>query len=65
MFLSFLDQIINGSNYLMFLFVIFQMCDFIELEFFEEQVNVIKEIFDYVIQLKCVGVGLGEYEYDK
>lgn len=58
-------QICNGSNYLMSLSVIFQMCDFIESEFLEEQVNAIKEISDHVTQLKRVGAGLGEYEYDK
>ncbi|NP_001292247.1 soma ferritin-like [Magallana gigas] len=42
-----------------------QMCDFIESEFLEEQVNAIKEISDHVTQLKRVGAGLGEYEYDK
>lgn len=41
------------------------MCDFIESEFLEEQVNAIKEISDHVTQLKRVGAGLGEYEYDK
>lgn len=42
-----------------------QMCDFIESEFLEEQVNAIKEISDHVTQLKRVGTGLGEYMYDK
>lgn len=46
-------------------FDIFQMCDFIESEFLEEQVNAIKEISDHITQLKRVGTGLGEYEYDK
>lgn len=59
------DNITNGSNYLMSLSVIFQMCDFIESEFLEEQVNAIKEISDHVTQLKRVGAGLGEYQYDK
>lgn len=49
----------------MFLFDIFQMCDFIESEFLEEQVNAIKEISDHITQLKRVGTGLGEYMYDK
>lgn len=55
----------NITNYLMSLSVIFQMCDFIESEFLEEQVNAIKEISDHVTQLKRVGAGLGEYQYDK
>ncbi|XP_022294039.1 soma ferritin-like [Crassostrea virginica] len=42
-----------------------QMCDFIESEYLEEQVNAIKEISDHVTQLKRVGTGLGEYMYDK
>lgn len=46
-------------------FDIFQMCDFIESEFLEEQVNAIKEISDHITQLKRVGTGLGEYMYDK
>ncbi|MCJ0188286.1 ferritin [Clostridioides difficile] len=42
-----------------------QMCDFIETEYLEEQVNAIKEISDHITQLKRVGSGLGEYMYDK
>merc|ERR1712110_209568 len=42
-----------------------QLCDFIESEYLEEQVNAIKEISDHVTQLKRVGQGLGEYVYDK
>ncbi|XP_048763643.1 soma ferritin-like [Ostrea edulis] len=42
-----------------------QMCDFIETEYLEEQVNAIKEISDHITQLKRVGSGLGEYEYDR
>jgi ferritin heavy chain len=41
------------------------MCDFIETEYLEEQVNAIKEISDHITQLKRVGSGLGEYEYDR
>merc|ERR1712150_469314 len=36
-----------------------QMCDFIESEYLEEQVNAIKEISDHITQLKRVGSGLG------
>ncbi|XP_022345525.1 soma ferritin-like [Crassostrea virginica] len=42
-----------------------QMCDFIETHYLEEQVNAIKEIADHITQLKRVGAGLGEYEYDR
>lgn len=41
------------------------MCDFLESEYLEEQVNAIKEISDHITQLKRVGSGLGEYMYDK
>ncbi|KAK3097967.1 hypothetical protein FSP39_014879 [Pinctada imbricata] len=41
-----------------------QMMDFIESEYLEEQVNAIKEISDHITQLKRVGPGLGEYQYD-
>lgn len=41
-----------------------QMCDFIETEYLEEQVRSIKEISDYVTNLKRVGQGLGEYQFD-
>ncbi|XP_048766939.1 soma ferritin [Ostrea edulis] len=42
-----------------------QMCDFIESEYLEEQVQAIKEVSDHITQLKRVGTGLGEYMYDK
>uniref|UniRef100_A0A8W8JW36 Ferritin n=1 Tax=Magallana gigas TaxID=29159 RepID=A0A8W8JW36_MAGGI len=42
-----------------------QMCDFLETHYLEEQVNAIKEISDHITQLKRVGSGLGEYEYDR
>lgn len=40
------------------------MMDFIE-EFLEEQVTSIKELGEYVTNLKRVGSGLGEYMFDK
>lgn len=40
------------------------MMDFIESEYLEEQVTAIKELSDHVTQLKRVGSGLGEYQYD-
>ena len=42
-----------------------QMADFIESEFLEEQVEAIKQISDYITQLKRVGSGLGEFQFDK
>jgi len=42
-----------------------QMCDFIESEYLEEQVNAIKEISDRITNLKRVGGGLGEWHFDK
>ena len=42
-----------------------QLCDFLESEYLEEQVDAIKEIGDYISNLKRVGTGLGEYIFDK
>merc|ERR1711990_524426 len=42
-----------------------QMCDFLEGNFLNEQVEGIKAIGDYVTNLKRVGPGLGEYIFDK
>jgi len=42
-----------------------QMCDWIEANFLTEQVEAIKELGDYVTNLKRVGTGLGEYIFDK
>jgi len=41
------------------------LCDFLESEYLEEQVQAIKELSGYVTQLKRVGTGLGEYIFDK
>jgi len=41
------------------------MCDFIEGEYLEEQVESIKEISDMITRLKRAGTGLGEYIFDK
>jgi ferritin heavy chain len=40
-------------------------CDFLEGEYLKEQVESIKELSDYVTNLKRVGPGLGEYLFDK
>lgn len=40
------------------------MSDFID-EFLTEQVESIKEISQFVANLKRVGPGLGEYQFDK
>merc|ERR1711893_568510 len=42
-----------------------QMTDFLEGNYLQEQVKSIKEIGDYVTNLKRVGPGLGEYMFDK
>nr|AGT99284.1 ferritin [Ruditapes philippinarum] len=42
-----------------------QMCDFLESEYLEEQVNAIKELSDRITNLKRVGSGHGEWHYDK
>ncbi len=40
------------------------MCDFLD-DFLNEQVESIKQISDHVTNLKRVGPGLGEYQFDK
>lgn len=42
-----------------------QMCDWIESHFLTEQVEAIKELSNYVTNLKRVGSGLGVYLFDK
>lgn len=42
-----------------------QFCDFLESHFLTEQTEAIKQLSDYVTQLKRVGPGLGEYMFDK
>jgi len=42
-----------------------QMSDFIENHYLTEQVEAIKQLADYVTNLKRVGPGLGEYMFDK
>lgn len=42
-----------------------QMTNFIEEEFLDEQVESIKQISEYITNLKRVGPGLGEYLFDK
>jgi len=42
-----------------------QMTDFIEGNFLQEQVEAIKKIGGYVTNLKRVGAGLGEYQFDQ
>jgi len=47
-----------------FLFFV-QFQDFIEANFLHEQVEAIKQLKDYITNLKRVGSGLGEYMFDK
>ncbi|CAG0888554.1 unnamed protein product [Darwinula stevensoni] len=42
-----------------------QMTDFLEGKFLEDKVETIKKIGDHVTNLKRVGSGLGEFEFDK
>jgi len=42
-----------------------QLCDFLETNFLEEQVKAIKELSEFVAQLRRVGKGLGEHIFDK
>jgi len=42
-----------------------QMCDFLETEFLQEQVESIKELSGYITNLTRVGPGLGEYTFDR
>jgi len=39
--------------------------DFIEEDYLEDQVQMLKELGDYITNLKRVGPGLGEYLFDK
>jgi ferritin heavy chain len=41
------------------------MCDFLETEFLQEQVDAIKELGDHITNLERVGEGLGVYMFDK
>lgn len=50
------------------LFVFFQMCDFIETHYLDEQVKSIKELADWVTNLRRMGApqnGMAEYLFDK
>lgn len=41
------------------------LCDFLETNYLQEQVDAIKEIADHVTNLKRVGEGLGTYIFDQ
>jgi ferritin heavy chain len=41
------------------------VCDFLESEFLDEQVDAIKKLGDMITQLKRAGPGLGEHLFDK
>lgn len=43
----------------------YQFSDWLEGHFLQEQVDAIKELSDYITNLKRVGTGLGEYMFDK
>nr|UYM80476.1 ferritin-like protein [Membranipora membranacea] len=42
-----------------------QMCDFIEANYLTEQVEAISDIAKHITNLKRVGPGLGEYQFNK
>jgi ferritin heavy chain len=42
-----------------------QMCDFIEGTLLAPQVQSVKEVAEYVSQLRRVGKGLGVFEFDR
>merc|ERR1719182_390283 len=42
-----------------------QLMDFVESDFLEDQLNSIKEISDWVTQLRRVGDGQGEFLFDQ
>jgi len=42
-----------------------QMCEFIEAAYLTEQVEAIKEVSEYVTQLRMVGKGHGAWDWDK
>ncbi|KAI6649690.1 Ferretin [Oopsacas minuta] len=41
------------------------LCDFLESEYLDEQVEDIKKLGEHITNLKRVGTGLGEYMFDK
>lgn len=41
------------------------LCDFLESEYLQEQVESMKEISDFVTNLKRVGEGVGVYIFDR
>ena len=43
----------------------FQFADWIESNYLTEQTEAIKQLSDYITNLKRVGPGLGEYMFDK
>lgn len=43
----------------------YQLADYLEGHYLQEQVESIKQLSDYVTNLKRVGAGLGEYMFDK
>lgn len=41
------------------------MCDFIDTEYLQEQVDGIKELGDHITNLERVGEGMGVFLFDK
>jgi len=42
-----------------------QMCDFVETALLEDQVESIKQVSEYVSQLRRVGLGHGVFHFDR
>jgi ferritin heavy chain len=42
-----------------------QLCDFLETNYLLEQIESMKELSDFIVQLKRCGTGLGEFIFDK
>lgn len=58
----------NGQRMTELSLPFFQMCDFIETHYLDEQVKSIKELADWVTNLRRMGApqnGMAEYLFDK
>jgi ferritin heavy chain len=42
-----------------------QLSDWLESEFLEAQIHIVKKVSEHVTNLKRVGSGIGEYLFDK
>ena len=58
-------MLVNYSLKYTYILFQFQFEDFLESEFLNGQVEIIKKLSDHVTTLKKVDTGLGEYIFDK